>query len=434
MTVRRGPERGPLIAGALLILGGAAALAIRATSVDVGWPVWVIVPGIVLFLAAFALPVPAGSGLAVAGGIVTVVGCVLAVQEATDAWATWAYAWALVAPGGVGAGLLLYGILTARGDLVRGGLGTLATGLVLFLVGFVFFEGALHLSGDRFGDLTSVAAPAALVALGVVILVAAFVRPAFGWGSHPTSTYAPGSVAGGPAPAAGAPSWTAPAGWTAPGGQAGAPASGSATASAGSVDTVALDMGGATTAELRLSFGAGRLAIAAGTPGRLVEGSCQGGVIVDGVGPGRARLRPPASMARWEWNRAPFEWRLGVTPDVPLRLELEMGAANADLDLSGVQCSDLRVRTGAAETRVTLPAAAGVTRVEAEGGAASLRFRVPDGVAARIRSTVALGSIDVDTVRFPSVGGGAWESAGFDSAPNRVEIAIRGGLAGLSVR
>ncbi len=108
---------------------------------------------------------------------------------------------------------------------------------------------------------------------------------------------------------------------------------------------------------------------------------------------------------------------MGVTSEVPLRLRVETGAADAELDLAGLRLAELRLRTGASETRVSLPTAAGVTVVDAEGGATTIRFRVPDGVAARIRSSVVLGSSDIDTMRFPrTAAGDAWESPGFAAA------------------
>ena len=62
----------------------------------------------------------------------------------------------------------------ARDDL-RGGLGALVAGVVIFLVGFLFFEGVIDLSDGRFGNLTGVAVPLLLVGIGVIVLVGAFV-------------------------------------------------------------------------------------------------------------------------------------------------------------------------------------------------------------------------------------------------------------------
>jgi hypothetical protein len=82
---------------------------------------------------------------------------------------------------------------------------------------------------------------------------------------------------------------------------------------------------------------------------------------------------------------------------------------------------------------VTLPAGAGATTVEAEGGAAAVHFRVPDGAAARIRSTMVLGSTSIDERRFPRDPLGGWSSPDHATAANRVELEFRGGVGSLSV-
>ena len=173
MTMLDPARRGTILLGlALVILGGLALLG-RALSIDLlglGWPIFVLAPGIALFIGAVPVGGRAGLGLAIPGGIVTMVGVVLSFQAATGLWATWAYAWALVAPGGVGIAMVLYGLLTGQRDVVRQGTPVLLTGLALF-VGFgLFFEGVLHLSGDALPIGEPVFA-GALVVLGVAIVL-----------------------------------------------------------------------------------------------------------------------------------------------------------------------------------------------------------------------------------------------------------------------
>ena len=173
-TIRPSPDsrRGSAVFGVILIILGALFLAERAFDVELGrfgWPVFVIVPGILLLVASLAVGVPEGSGLAVAGGVTTVVGLILAVQNATGLWATWAYAWALVGPGGTGAGLIFYGLLRNRPDLLGNGVRALGAGLGLFAVFGLFFEGIIGLSGDPF-LLRSDVLPAVLIVIGVVIV------------------------------------------------------------------------------------------------------------------------------------------------------------------------------------------------------------------------------------------------------------------------
>ena len=163
-----------IIVGAILIVVGLLFLAERLFDIDLGqygWPLFVILPGILLFLVSLVAPPREGVGLAVAGAITTVVGLILAFQNATDLWATWAYVWPLVAPGGSGLGMALYGLVRGQPDFVGLGARQLGAGLALF-VGFgLFFEGVLHLSGASL-PLAEPLLAAGLVVLGAVILVA----------------------------------------------------------------------------------------------------------------------------------------------------------------------------------------------------------------------------------------------------------------------
>jgi hypothetical protein len=157
---------------ALVLIGGLALLgqALRIDLLGLGWPLFVLVPGIILFVIGLAVGGTGGLGLAIPGGIVSMVGLVLTFQAATGLWSTWAYAWALVAPGGVGLALVLYGLLTRQPGIVRNGLPVLLAGLGLFAVFALLFEGVFRLNElpiPLLGDLV----PIGLLVLGVVIVV-----------------------------------------------------------------------------------------------------------------------------------------------------------------------------------------------------------------------------------------------------------------------
>jgi hypothetical protein len=158
--------------GAVLIVIGLLFFALNQLDLDidrVGWPIFVVGPGIALLVAAVIVGGRGGAGLAVAGGIVTMSGVVLAYQSATGYYASWAYAWALVAPTGVGAGLLLYGLLTRQPEFIRSGWPPILIGLALFTAGFLFFEGVIGLGGDRIAGLDA-ALPVVAIGLGIVLM------------------------------------------------------------------------------------------------------------------------------------------------------------------------------------------------------------------------------------------------------------------------
>jgi LiaI-LiaF-like transmembrane region len=197
---------------------------------------------------------------------------------------------------------------------------------------------------------------------------------------------------------------------------------------------VAIDLAGSAAGDVRIDFGAGRLEVGAAAPGRLVDGVLGGGGRVESDGPGRVRLR--SDTAAWwagHWPGAGgFRWRVGIAADVPIALRVDTGASDNFLDLSQLRIVNLEIHAGASETRIVLPQSAGNTTVRVEAGVAAVRLRVPPGVAARIAGTMAMGSATVDERRFPRTGPG-WISAGWASAPNRVDIAYQGGMGGLFV-
>jgi hypothetical protein len=165
-----------LVAGVVLVIIGAALLLTRVVDISFGgvtWPLWIVIPGLAMLVGSFFIPPRAGLGLAIPGAIVTIVGLVLWVQEAYGLYATWAYAWALVAPTGPGLGMLLYGLVHRDGELVGDGLRTTLVGLGLFLGFALFFEGMIGLSGDPIPNLDQLA-PYGIIALGVLLVILSF--------------------------------------------------------------------------------------------------------------------------------------------------------------------------------------------------------------------------------------------------------------------
>jgi hypothetical protein len=140
------PRDGRLALGGVLIVLGAAALALQLAGIDLarllggsGWTLFVIVPGLVLLVGAVFFP-SAGLGLSIAGSITTVTGVLLLYQDQNDHYESWAYAWALLAPGAVGLGHLLHGMRTRDREMMGNGARLIGAGAVIFVIGALFFE------------------------------------------------------------------------------------------------------------------------------------------------------------------------------------------------------------------------------------------------------------------------------------------------------
>ena len=163
---------GGLGLGVFLIVAGIVFLFARFLPFDIGqygWPLFVIMAGAAFMI--IGLTSRSTAGFVVPGAIVSVVGLILAVQNAFGLWAAWSYAWALVFPFAVGIGIALLGMQLNRPEQVKTGTRMAGMGIVLFLVFGAFFEGILHVSGYDFGVAGNVVIPLVLIFSGVVLIV-----------------------------------------------------------------------------------------------------------------------------------------------------------------------------------------------------------------------------------------------------------------------
>lgn len=92
------------------------------------------------------------------------------------------------------------------------------------------------------------------------------------------------------------------------------------------------------------------------------------------------------------------ELRIGLSPAVPLSLDLELGAAEARLDLGGLLLRDVRIETGASDSHVTFdrPNRIPMERLSVNAGAANLHLTgVANANARRLRIESGVGNVDV---------------------------------------
>jgi len=163
--------------GIVLVVIGLFALAVVLSGVDFtqsGWPLFIIIPGLTLLVVGF---VSVGAAATIPGGLLTMLGVVLAYTSSTDHWPVWAYAWSLVVPGGIGLGMYLQALRDHDQESLRTGRTLLFVSLIIFLIGFVLFESILGISGrDAFGPVGKAALPVLLILVGVILLVRSIQR------------------------------------------------------------------------------------------------------------------------------------------------------------------------------------------------------------------------------------------------------------------
>lgn len=197
-----------------------------------------------------------------------------------------------------------------------------------------------------------------------------------------------------------------------------------------------VDLQGARMAVVRLDHGAGELKISSGAgSGQLANGKFVGGLTQrshksgDGLD---VKMKPPYEPLSFLNGFERYNWDVHFNANIPLELKLSTGADSATLDLRDLQVTNLKVDTGASQTKVILPAR-GRLNADFDLGAASLEISVPEGVAARIRISQGVSSVKVDETRFPHIGG-IYKSADFDTAANSVDMTIDAGAADIRVK
>jgi len=136
----------------------------------------------------------------------------------------------------------------------------------------------------------------------------------------------------------------------------------------------------------------------------------------------------PAWLGRQE-----VRWDLGLTPRIPLELEVEAGVGETELDLRELRVERFLLDTGVGEVSVTFPAEVEETRARVEAGVGSITLVIPEGVAARISVDTGIGAVHVDQRRFPR-SGDFYLSSRFEEAQHRLRLTIDGGIGKITVQ
>lgn len=208
-------------------------------------------------------------------------------------------------------------------------------------------------------------------------------------------------------------------------------------------EQASIPLEGAGDAAVTVRHGAGRLSIGSGAGGdQLLSGTFGGGLDASRrtesgrlIVTMRVRDRDVGHYFFAPWRRGwagMLDWDFGLNPGVPLSLRLETGASEARLALGDLQVRELLLKTGASSTTIDLPLRAGHTRITVESGAAAVKIRVPQGVAASIVVRSTLAGVHVDRTRFPESAAG-FRSADFDSAAHKAEIFVETGVGSVEI-
>jgi hypothetical protein len=208
-----------------------------------------------------------------------------------------------------------------------------------------------------------------------------------------------------------------------------------------------------------VTYAAGRMTIHPGAPGSLYRAQLQFDdrymTPIAEYTTGRLRIGIEGEVRlRGRSRRVPSTLDLALTPDIPIDLKVEFGAAEARMDLGGMRLRGLRVATGATAIRVRQLGNANVERLRVSGGVGdvhldfsgdwrssmqahismgvgALRLVLPRGVGVEVRRSGFLASFDGQELERR---GDHYYSRDWDSAPHRLSIQIDAAFGKTDVR
>lgn len=143
--------------------------------------------------------------------------------------------------------------------------------------------------------------------------------------------------------------------------------------------------------------------------------------------------RVSARLVRQDGD-GPAEVEVRLDRGVLWTVRLTGGGSLQTVDLSGGRCAGVELRSGATTVELTLPRPAGTVDVRALGGYAQVVLHLPPGVPARVAIGGGAGTVVVDGATRSGVGGGTVITPpGWDSAADRYDVQVAGGVSTLAV-
>jgi len=127
---------------------------------------------------------------------------------------------------------------------------------------------------------------------------------------------------------------------------------------------------------------------------------------------------------RWMWD-------LGLTTQVPIDLRVDLGAGNAQVDLSRLNISQLGVDLGVGRVVVQLPEQSDFS-ARIDGAIGQILVEVPPGQALRVRADTGIANISVPN-DFQKQDG-VYTSPNYAGADNQIDLTVDQAIGNITVR
>ncbi|MGB1249974.1 MAG: LiaF transmembrane domain-containing protein [Candidatus Promineifilaceae bacterium] len=170
----------------------------------------------------------------------------------------------------------------------------------------------------------------------------------------------------------------------------------------------------------------------------------------------KARFGWVVDPSNWQKFNENDKWELGLSPQVPLDLKIDAGKGSGNFMLGELQLSNFELDGSEGQLTIVLPDGTYDANIHLEAGASTwtlpasgsgnykfdskagaVQLWIPKGMETQIDIKRGAGQFSADS-RFKLVDGdlddGVWQTAGYDSAENRLDIKIKSSAGSINVQ
>ncbi len=222
-----------------------------------------------------------------------------------------------------------------------------------------------------------------------------------------------------------------------------------------------VELGGAESVSVNIEMGAGELDMSGGA-GELLEADFTYNVAdlkpeVSFAG-GKLTVRTPSVRtgiaSLFDLDEYRYEWDLRLNDDVPMDMNVAVGAGRSDLRLGSLSLTSLDVAGGAGEVRVDLSGSKSLTSLDIASGAGALTVDLtgtwmtdlkanigggvgekililPRNTGVRVKVELGIGTVDASGLKKD---GDYYTNDAYGQSPVTLEIEVAGGVGGVELR
>ena len=131
-------------------------------------------------------------------------------------------------------------------------------------------------------------------------------------------------------------------------------------------------------------------------------------------------------------GRSSWRWNLALNKDIPVDLNVNLGAGEAKIDLSGMDISRLSLDMGVGNTEVTLPAT-GDFQAEIDGAVGQLILRIPRNVAVHLEADTGLANLSLPE-DFREVRSGIYQNPAISQPTGQADVSFSQAIGNVNVQ